>query len=773
MTLFSRLKKRYPHVDPKILRQYKPAEKYVVFNDGDADLHPIEYKMPEPPAYHLIDGFGKPASEQIFRRERMPEKLEALTKRVPNMNDMWAELDDNRSYYSEELKWIYRQWWHRLNGYWFFNDGVPTYITGQNWFWLNWWKLDVGYPDYLYRDRIFFLFAKYCMETTTATFFYRVWDNKSDEYMHFSNEAQAEKFKEKLGLESRIEHGEYTVDYGKRVCYGFNYPKFRREGATSKAACINYEMMSRTINEKSYIQSKDETSAFESVYKKILYGFKNMPFFFLPQYKGSTDPRDGIEFKPPAQKIGAKGGILNFNIGLESGIFYETADSYAVDGERGLFYHGDETGKYNNSAPYNLIERWGVAKKILTRGDEIFGLCINTSTSGDTKGEGGRNYRDLCSDSHWEERNPITGTTKSGLFNLFISSEVNFGSYTDKHGNPIIETPTREQRQKYKIKVGAREYLAAALDNLEEEPAQYNQQMRDFPRSFREAFMSSAQDSGFNIKKLSSTIANLEMNRKVRPVVGNLMWNKEYEEVEFIENINGKFKIYQFPIKPNAKVVRRGGKEPANNDVYVMGADPAKFEKKKAGGKKSLAAAAVRRRKDETIDSDEDNKFVAVYEYDVLDMELFYQDMMMMSVWYGVSIFPEQNVGDIEQRFKNVGLKKYLKYRYVNGRKADRAGVYTDNNFKQQIFVDYMNFIENDIVDGETVREPCIEILRQCRDIEGMDDMTNYDLFTAGGLCFLSLRNDPPRFDYYRRKQQDRERSDDAVVDYILRSRRK
>lgn len=770
------IKKYSKDVDPKILKTYKPAEKYIIFNNNDPDLYPIKYKMPEPPPYHLIDGFGKPASEQVFVKEKIPEKLVTLQKRVNNMNKLWTELDDNRSYYANELAWIYKQWWHRLYGYWFFNNGVPTFITGVNWFWLNWWKLNAGYPKYYYRDRMFFLFTKYCMETTTATFFFRIYDDKKKEYVYFSKRKEAEKFKDKLNLKENITEGEWEIDYGKRICYGFNYPKHRREGATSKATCINFEMLSRTMNEKSFIQSMDRDSAKDKVFSLLKYGFKNMPFFFMPQYQGSTDPRDSIEFAPPSQKIGSSGSIVNIDLGLESSMAYTNSADLALDGERLLFRHGDEDGKLNLNAPYNAVKRWDVSRKTLQRGDDIFGFNINTSTSGDTRGEGGKNYRKLCSDSHWEERNYITGKTKSGLFNFFTSVEVNYSeNFSDRHGNPIIERPTKEQQKDTNERVGAREALQAELDTLENNPSKYNQQLRDFPRTFREAFMSSAEDSGFNLKKLTEVIATLEMDREYKPLVGDLVWKKQDEEVEFVENMNGKFIIVQMPTKPNNQKKKNKLLFPANDDVYVAGTDPAKFEKKSSSEKKSLAAAAVFRRHDPTIDSEGidpskrmTHKFVALYSYDVLDFDTYYDDIMKLSVFYGVSMFPEYNTGDVEDRFKKRGFKNYLKYRYVGGRKQKQAGVYTDNNYKQQIFTDYMNYIEN-YADGEKM----LDLLYECRDIEGIDNMTHYDKFTAGGLCFLSLRNDPPNLDYYKRKEKEKDAEVDSVVDYIIRSRNK
>ena len=45
------------------------------------------------------------------------------------------------------------EWFKRLNGVWFMCKGVPTYITGLHYMYLNWWKIDIGYPHYRDSDR--------------------------------------------------------------------------------------------------------------------------------------------------------------------------------------------------------------------------------------------------------------------------------------------------------------------------------------------------------------------------------------------------------------------------------------------------------------------------------------------------------------------------------------------------------------------------------------------------------------------------------------------
>lgn len=56
-----------------------------------------------------------------------------------------------------EYKKHLEKWWkYRLGGYWFYNNGVPTYITGANWYYLSVYNLDIGNPKYRDIDRQYF-----------------------------------------------------------------------------------------------------------------------------------------------------------------------------------------------------------------------------------------------------------------------------------------------------------------------------------------------------------------------------------------------------------------------------------------------------------------------------------------------------------------------------------------------------------------------------------------------------------------------------------------
>jgi hypothetical protein len=96
---------------------------------------------------------------QYWERPTPPENYEAKRKK-----EIIAQKTDP-DYYNPELQ-AYRnqEWDRRLNGYWFYNNGVPTYITGLHYFYLVHWKIDVGYPHFRITDLHFFYFLEYCVQ---------------------------------------------------------------------------------------------------------------------------------------------------------------------------------------------------------------------------------------------------------------------------------------------------------------------------------------------------------------------------------------------------------------------------------------------------------------------------------------------------------------------------------------------------------------------------------------------------------------------------------
>lgn len=734
-------------VSPYVLKDYKLAERRIVFNDHDTDLYPIPVDIPEPPPYHTIDGFGLPAREQYFRNpadprspNRFPEALTKLMKELgsnASILDIYHALDLNRVLYKDIIRWINLQWHYRLNGYWFFNNGFPTYIDGWHWFYISYWNIDNdGCPEYRYRDRMFFIFARYCFTTTLAPYFFRVMFD--GEYEYFYDRKEAERFIADNGLLLRPEHGEYMVDVGTRTIFGFNYPKHRREGATAKAAMINYELTSRIKSVHGAIQSKDEASAKKDVYEaKIIKPFKRVPFFFKPFHKSRYASELVFDMFGSTTN---DGGAASTELGLESDITYRSAGERQYDGSKLIAHHGDEVGKQGEK-PYNSILRHNVIKKCLAQGDKIHGIEMNTSTVSDTSGEAGHNFMRLCKISKWEKRLSRTGRTESGLISLFIPAQVNYDGFSDRHGNPVINKPNTEQRKDIGKRYGALDWLHSELEASADDPISYYETMREFPTKFRHAFLSAGKDSGFDLKVLSETITELELTEDKTPRRLNLDWvDKHGGDVKFIDNPNGRFEISYIPAIPNNYTKDKGKKVPANTHIFVSSADPFKFEKTN-NGKKSDGAGCVYLKHDPQIDTKDidvaqhqTNRAVCTYLNRVDTTNEYCEDMLKMCIYFGTKIFPENNVNSIYEYFRDYGFEEYLQYKHTKGKRDANPGFFSDQYQKQLLFSLMMNKIHDY---GRNERH--VTLLREVMEIQGLTDMTNYDLFTAYGGCLLAI----------------------------------
>jgi len=64
--------------------------------------------------------------------------------------------------YLDEIR--IREWRRRMFGIWFYNEGEPTYITGQHYMLLNYWKFQGKWFDYREPNRDYYYVLQYCIE---------------------------------------------------------------------------------------------------------------------------------------------------------------------------------------------------------------------------------------------------------------------------------------------------------------------------------------------------------------------------------------------------------------------------------------------------------------------------------------------------------------------------------------------------------------------------------------------------------------------------------
>ena len=718
MSSLSLIKKYGEVVESRILSKYRNADKFLWVNTDDRDLIPIRIDLPSMPESHLIDGFGKPAKEQYWKPTKVPRRLRELQRKFETIDEIWEELQKHQDIFKDEIKFIKQQWYYRLNGYWFYNNGKPTYIDGWHFFYIAWWSIDVGLPKYRDRDRKFFLFARFCYN-----------DRKTFKLIDDDGHSILNK-----------ETGYYDfIDTGGRVHYGFNYPKHRREGATYRAECINYEIISRTIGAWGGIQSMNETQGRKCFLKHLIGPWKKLPFFFKPNYEGSTSPKTELSFSPPAKRLSSRGALATSEIGLESMINFGPADPATYDGDKLYFHHDDEVGKLKKGL--SCWDRHLVVKECLVMGSEMIGFTIKTSTVGEMEKGGGRAFKHQCEMSNYFDRTP-NGQTRSGLITLFIPAYEGLQGFIDRYGNSVIDKPTKEQALDIGRNIGAKEYLlnrrkgyidAGDYEGLSEE-------IRLYPMTFTECFRTASKSSGFNMQKLETYIDNLRFLNSGLPIEGDFRWLNNIRDgrVEFIARKGGRFRVsHQFNDDESNRKYWDETLEswkPGNASWGVAGGDPFKFNKTEGNRKSKGGGAVVRKGKIKDGDFSMKRKFVCTYSNRTYNKYEYAEDMLMMCVYFGVPMFPEINVDLLWDYFEQRNYAGFLLYRVdpKTFQQGKTPGANTSEKIKQDIFGEYMSFVE-----FEANEENHLELLEELRDIAGPEDMTNYDLFTAGGYALL------------------------------------
>ena len=115
---------------------------------------------------------------EIYDIQGFKIALPKPTKVFKHENNKWGKIEtpkelsrlktifDWRSYPDEQKeKWhdyIDEEFRRRDEGFWFTNNGKPTYITGSHYMYLQWSKIDVGAPDFREANRLFFIFWEAC-----------------------------------------------------------------------------------------------------------------------------------------------------------------------------------------------------------------------------------------------------------------------------------------------------------------------------------------------------------------------------------------------------------------------------------------------------------------------------------------------------------------------------------------------------------------------------------------------------------------------------------
>ena len=558
-----------------------------------------------PPVPDNVYKRSESRAEQYWERPKTPKELEKIPS-IFQWNERPAEFKN------KWVDYIEQQFDYRELGFWFYNNGKPCYITGSHYMYLQWSSIDVGYPDFREANRILYLFWEAC---------------KADPR-----------------------------------CFGMIYLKIRRSGFSfmTSSECVNLGTLARDA--RIGILSKTGADAKKMFTDKVVPINNKLPFFFKPIMDGMDKPKTELAFRVPASKITKKNmhEIGDNDIkGLDTTIDWKNTEENSYDGEKLLFLAHDESGKWIK--PNNILNNWRVTKTCLRLGSKIIGKCMMGSTS-NALNKGGENFKTLYYDSNATARN-ANGQTKSGMYSLFIPMEWNMEGFIDRYGMPVFRKPEAPVIgvDGAKISTGAIDYWENEVDSLKNDADALNEFYRQFPRTESHAFRDESKQALFNLTKIYQQIDyndSLIMSHYLTR--GSFSWKDGIKDSKVIwtPNRHGRFLIGWFPPAHYANNVhtRNGIKYPGNEHLGSFGCDPYDISAV-VGGRGSCGSLHGMTKFH--MDDAPVNEFFLEYVARPQTAEIFFEEVLMACIFYGMPVLIENNKPRLLYHFKNRGYRGF------------------------------------------------------------------------------------------------------------------
>tara|TARA_R110001632_G_scaffold164828_2_gene283340 strand:+ start:142 stop:2355 length:2214 start_codon:yes stop_codon:yes gene_type:complete len=538
--------------------------------------------------------------------EEYPKEL----KQIENVFE-WRDYPD--SFKEKWESYIDEQFKRREEGHWFNNKSVATYLTGTHFMYLQYSKIDVGKPDFREANRLFFIFWEAC---------------KAD-----------------------------------KRCYGMCYLKNRRSGFSFMASGEAVNLATISSDARFGILSKSGSDAKKMFTDKVVPISVNYPFFFKPIQDGMDRPKTELAYRIPASRLTRKSiqskkdqELLE---GLDTTIDWKNTGDNAYDGEKLKLLVHDESGKWEK--PNNILNNWRVTKTTLRLGSRVIGKCMMGSTS-NALDKGGENFKKLYRSSDVTKRN-ANGQTRSGLYSLFIPMEWNYEGFIDSYGLPTFNKPEEGTVGPHgdEIEVGVIEHWNNEVDGLKGDQDALNEFYRQFPRTEEHAFRDETKNSIFNLVKIYEQIDyNEDLRNSAVVTTGSFQWANGIKDssVNFTPNPSGRFKISWVPSAnlQNNQIIKGGIKYPGNEHMGAFGCDSYDISGTTDGrGSKGALHGLTKF----SMEDHPPNAFFLEYIARPQTAEMFFEDVLMALVFYGMPMLAENNKPRLLYYLKRRGYRGY------------------------------------------------------------------------------------------------------------------
>ena len=605
------------YIKPSVVKKNNRYKKWKYGYDKDHDVVVISKTGEIGEIYEIQNlKIALPATNNVFKSSSKEKDQRWQQLEYPiELKKIKTVYEWNQQPESFKEKWydyINNEFIKREEGYWYYNKGVPTYITGAHYMYLQWTKIDVGAAEFRESNRLFFIFWEACKA-----------DSRS---------------------------------------YGMCYLKNRRSGFSFMASADTVNQATISRDSRYGILSKSGADAKKMFTDKVVPISINYPFFFKPIQDGMERPKTELSYKVPSRRLtrnSVKDTSTEETDGLDTTIDWKNTGDNSYDGEKLKLLVHDESGKWER--PDNILNNWRVTKTTLRLGRRIVGKCMMGSTS-NALDKGGSNFKKLYEASDVTKRNR-NGQTSSGLYSLFIPMEWNYEGYIDSYGFPVFDTPKKPVKgvDGEEIEIGVISHWENEVEGLQDDQDGLNEYYRQFPRTEKHAFRDETKQSLFNLAKIYEQIDYNEDLRNTNVVTqGNFQWEGGIKDtrVLFVPNKNGRFLISWVPPAnlQNKYLIKNGVKYPGNEHCGAFGCDSYDISGTVDGRGSKGALHGLTKFSMEDVPP---NLFFLEYIARPQTAEIFFEDVLMSLVFYGMPLLAENNKPRLLYYLKRRGYRDY------------------------------------------------------------------------------------------------------------------
>ena len=602
------------HIKPHVLKRMNKAKKWKYGYNEDHDIVVISRTGQIGEIYEIQNlKIALPLESDVVKFNGNKWEYTQYPKELSRFKNVFEWNDAPEEFKNRWFDYIDTEFTRREDGFWFVNNKKPTYITGSHYTYLQWSKIDVGKPNFRESNRLFFIFWEAC-----------------------------------------------KADYRS---YGMCYLKNRRSGFSFMSSAETVNMATLSSDSRFGILSKTGPDAKKMFTDKVVPISVNYPFFFKPIQDGMDRPKTELAYRVPAskftrKKLDAKSTVEEIT-GLDTTIDWKNTGDNSYDGEKLSLLIHDESGKWER--PNNILNNWRVTKTCLRLGSRIIGKCMMGSTS-NSLDKGGESFKKLYENSDVTKRN-ANGQTASGLYSLFIPMEWNYEGYIDEYGSPVFEMPEEKVYDPYgnQIRIGVIDYWQNEVDGLKNDQEGLNEFYRQFPRTEEHAFRDEAKNALFNLTKIYQQIDyNQDLRNTNILTTGNFQWEHGIKDsrVIFMPNNNGRFLISWVPPinLQNRVILKNGIKYPGNEHLGAFGCDSYDISGTVSGTGSNGSLHGLTKFSMEEAPA---NHFFLEYISRPQTAEIFFEDILMAIVFYGMPILCENNKPRLLYHIKRRGYRGY------------------------------------------------------------------------------------------------------------------